>query len=327
MTRLTRSLIVLVTCSALSTSAATAQPLFFEDFEGGDLSQWVGKGGGGHNAEIVPDPVRLDNQVLNFTALNAAGDIFGFLKTVTFGLSYILEFEYLGVLEPGGVPDDLGGTIRFSDGTPGGHRWLAGTRLCCFIENALLVDDGQWRTHTIEFDPFRDFFPVNNRIRVMVEDFFESGGIAGDAFFDNIRLREAVREVDIDIKPGSFPNSINPSSRGGTPVAILGSASLMVSDIDVDTLTLETAEVKTVGKTARSLCRVADVSGNFSVGPEGAPDGYADLVCHFATASIALERGTTEATVKGTFAAWAGGGRFAGTDSVNIVPRPGRGRK
>ena len=185
LTRLTRSLIALVTCSALSTSAATAQPLFFEDFEGGDLSQWVGKGGGGHNAEIVPDPVRLDNQALNFTALNAAGDIFGFLKTVTFGLSYILEFEYLGVLEPGGVPDDLGGTIGFSDGTPGGHRWLAGTRLCCFIENALLVDDGQWRTYTIEFDPFRDFFPVNNRIRVMVEDFFESGGIAGDAFFDN----------------------------------------------------------------------------------------------------------------------------------------------
>jgi len=42
--------------------------------------------------------------------------------------------------------------------------------------------------------------------------------------------------VEIDIKPGSDPNSINPRSMGVVPVAILGSDTFDVFDVDVTTL-------------------------------------------------------------------------------------------
>ena len=127
--------------------------------------------------------------------------------------------------------------------------------------------------------------------------------------------------VDIDIKPGSFPNSINLGSGGATPVAILGSATLDVNDIDITTLTLGTAGIKTVGKTDRILCSVNDVSGDFSGGLEGAPDSFDDLVCHFITVDIVPEAGDTEATISGNLTAGAGGTPIEGTDSVNIVPK------
>jgi hypothetical protein len=123
--------------------------------------------------------------------------------------------------------------------------------------------------------------------------------------------------VAVDIKPGSFPNSINLGSNRTTPVGILGSATLDVGNIDVDTLTLGTAGVKTVGKTARLMGSVADVSGDFTGGLEGAPDGFLDLVCHFVTVNIVPEVGDAVAKVRGDF---IGGGGFEGTDSVNLVP-------
>jgi len=43
-------------------------------------------------------------------------------------------------------------------------------------------------------------------------------------------------QVQIDIKPGSDPNSVNPRSNGVIPVAILGSDTLDVSTIDPATL-------------------------------------------------------------------------------------------
>jgi len=123
--------------------------------------------------------------------------------------------------------------------------------------------------------------------------------------------------VAIDIKPGSFPNSINLGSNGTTPVAIPGSATLDVGDIDADTLTLGTAGVKTVGKTDRLMCSVDDVSGDFTGGLEGKPDGFLDLVCHFVTVNVIPEAGSAVAKVMGDF---IGGGGFEGADSVTIVP-------
>ena len=153
----------------------------------------------------------------------------------------------------------------------------------------------------------------------------------GNRFTAQFRLDNVVVEgecttlVDIDIKPGSFPNSINIGSSGATPVAILGSATLDVNDIDTTTLTLGTAglksvgNVKTVGKNDRQLCSIEDVSGDFSLDLEGMPDGFDDLVCHFVIISLIPEIGDTTATLSGNFTAAAGGGAIEGTDSVNIV--------
>jgi hypothetical protein len=169
--------------------------LFIDAFEA-DLSQWVGKGGGGaHHGLIVPDPLRPGNQVLTFNALNLGGDMFGSEVEVAPGNTYLLSFEYLGLFDPvsGANPDNLGGTIGFAEDTPGGHRWLAGTTTEGGIETDSLVDDGQWRSYSFEFDPFvpAPFYsgdPTNNTVRAMVQDWVGSGGVAGDAFFDNIRL-------------------------------------------------------------------------------------------------------------------------------------------
>lgn len=132
-----------------------------------------------------------------------------------------------------------------------------------------------------------------------------------------VDIAPAVTPVDIDIKPGSFPNSINLSSGGTTPVAVLGSGTLDVNDIDVTTLTLGTAGIKTVGKTSKILCSIEDVSGDFATGLEGAPDGFDDLVCHFVTIGIVPEAGDTDAILSGNL---LDGTAIEGTDLVNIVP-------
>ena len=98
----------------------------------------------------------------------------------------------------------------------------------------------------------------------------------------------------------------------------MGSATLDVYDIDLDTLMLGTAGIKTVGKADKLLCSVRDVSGDFSLGLEGAPGSFLDLVCHFVTVNIVPEAGDTTAKVMGDFKLSIG--MFEGTDSVNIVP-------
>lgn len=45
----------------------------------------------------------------------------------------------------------------------------------------------------------------------------------------------------IDIKPGSFPNSINLGSNGVVPVAIFGSVTFDVKQIDPNTIKLVTS--------------------------------------------------------------------------------------
>jgi len=125
------------------------------------------------------------------------------------------------------------------------------------------------------------------------------------------------QEVGVDIKPGSFPNSINLSSGGVTPVALLGSADLDVNDVDWGSLTLGTAGIKTVGKHDKQLCYTSDESGDFLVDPAGAPDGFTDLICHFTTISIVPEEGGTTVTLNG---ALINGDPIEGVDLVNIVP-------
>ena len=123
---------------------------------------------------------------------------------------------------------------------------------------------------------------------------------------DEANASNPLTQVDIDIKPGSDPNSINLCSEGVVPVAILGSDSFDVNDIDSDTLRLADSEVKVAGRSDRELCSVEDVND----------DGILDLVCHFVTVELGLTGGDTEATVRGEL---LDGTPFEGTDSVNLV--------
>ena len=109
-------------------------------------------------------------------------------------------------------------------------------------------------------------------------------------------------EVDVDIKPDSFPNSISPHARGVTPIAILGRDTFDVLEVDVTTL---------------------------AFGPGGAPiahlnghlqdvdyDGIMDLMLHFRTQDTGIACGDESATLAGET---LDGQPFDGTDSIQTV--------
>jgi hypothetical protein len=133
----------------------------------------------------------------------------------------------------------------------------------------------------------------------------------------NCSASPPVTNVGIDIKPGSYPNSVDLCSFGVVTVAILGSATFDVSDVDLDSLKFGSATPRTVGKGNKSSCNIKDVSGDFSVTMEGAADGYNDLVCQYETIDLGDMAGSMEAKVTGTLL--SSGWPFEGTDTINIV--------
>jgi len=106
--------------------------------------------------------------------------------------------------------------------------------------------------------------------------------------------------VSIDIKPGSDPNSINLTSKGKTPVAVLTNDTFDATLIDpVSVLFAGASPVKWA---------VEDVDG----------DGDTDMIFHFKTQELELDGSSTEAELTGYV---VGGLEFSGNDSVNIVPK------
>jgi hypothetical protein len=115
-------------------------------------------------------------------------------------------------------------------------------------------------------------------------------------------------EVSIDIKPGSDPNSINLSSAGVVPVAILSSDTFdATTEVDRDTVALAGASVKMVGKSGKLLCHEEDVN----------EDGFVDLVCKVVTAQFMIEPGDSKAMLE---AYTKGGTPIEGEDFIRIVP-------
>jgi len=118
-------------------------------------------------------------------------------------------------------------------------------------------------------------------------------------FIDDFRANEPLIEVSIDIKPGSYPNSINLKSKGVVPVAVLTTA-------DFDASTVDPATVEFAGATPLRWT-FEDVDN----------DGDLDMLFHFDTQTLQLNASSTEATLTG---ATTGGQEFTGTDTVRIVP-------
>jgi hypothetical protein len=121
--------------------------------------------------------------------------------------------------------------------------------------------------------------------------------------------------VLIDVKPGSFPNSVNINGNGVIPVAILGSEDFDASWVDPETLVFAGLEVNVVGRNKLQVA-IQDVAGP----DNGPPDGYADLVVHFADDTALWEIGEdSNAVLKGSLLPDFGGTPIEGADSVRVV--------
>lgn len=112
--------------------------------------------------------------------------------------------------------------------------------------------------------------------------------------------------VSIDIKPGSYPNSINLGSNGVVPVAILGSATLDVHQINPTTIKLANASIKLKGN-GQPMASYSDMNG----------DGFADMVVQVSTQALQLTSTDVIANLDGQL---MNGIAIKGSESIRIVP-------
>lgn len=118
---------------------------------------------------------------------------------------------------------------------------------------------------------------------------------------DSIEYRFGPLPISIDIKPATFPNIINPKSKGKFPVAILTTSFFDATTVDPATVFFGATEVPPVHSA------LEDVDG----------DGDLDMVLHFVTQYAGIACGNASASLTGeTFS----GMEFEGSDSISPVP-------
>ena len=101
----------------------------------------------------------------------------------------------------------------------------------------------------------------------------------------NWLVKESPDWIDIDIKPGSETNSINPSSRGLIPVAILTTDTFDASIVDLSMVLFGA----TGSETAPVRSALEDVDG----------DGDIDMILHFKTQETGIQYGDASASLTG----------------------------
>lgn len=138
-----------------------------------------------------------------------------------------------------------------------------------------------------------------------------------DATSENIPREHLYAEipliaVDVDIKPGSFPNSVNLAGRGLLPVAILGSSDFDAQTIDPESVTIGgvTLALRGSPKAPVAAFSLEDVN----------EDGFVDLLVLFDVQTLVAQNVLTKTTgALEILGILFDGTSFKGMDSVRIV--------
>lgn len=127
----------------------------------------------------------------------------------------------------------------------------------------------------------------------------------------------AIIQVEVDIQPGSDPNSINPDRKGVIPVAVLTTNTAVGESVTFDATTVDAETVHFGPDGAQAVhWGLEDVDS----------DGDIDMVLHFKTQETGIQAGDTEATLTGRTLEEYGAQDITGTDSVRTVPPKGKGK-
>jgi hypothetical protein len=232
------------------------------------LRSVVGRSGSPYNnSSMIVD--KFDNGILGYSVLGSISLPF----QLEFGNTYSVKFT---------IAQDFSTTLQVSDG----------------ISTSSLSTGPTSFTTPLSLDQF----------------FLNSGGYSydaqglGDFIFrvDDVLVTQAGLTVQIDIKPGSYPNCFSLNGNGVIPVAILGSADFDVNDINTASLSFAGLRVRVRGNNTPSCA--TEYSNN---------DQFLDMVCHFEDDPASWRGGSDTAELSGNL---IDGTSFKGTDSICIVP-------
>jgi hypothetical protein len=245
----------------------------------------------GQTWEPVGSEAFPDGTLFGSIAFNSQGHVFvssspsGFHRSLDNGTTWSQD------LDPG---SGAGPMVVNEDGVIFKGQFLRRS-----LDNGLTWED--WRTGMEGLQHKPRFYSL----ALDSDGFLYAGMWSGGVWRSTVSTR-IVKNVRIDIKPGSYPNSINLGSNGKTPVAILSSADFDATTVDPASVTLAGARIALKGK-GTYMYSFQDVNG----------DDRPDMVVHVLTSALELSSTDTMAELEGqTYT----GQRIRGVDTVRIVP-------
>ena len=175
-------------------------------------------------------------------------------------------------------------------------------------ETSISYDDPRWSADDTGLPEVLPDLELGNMYHITIHS---NHSVAYNVNFEHHRsdifFRIVDKIVNIDIKPGSYPNCFNNNGKGVIPVAILSNGDFDATQVDPSQVNLNGQKVKVVGKSDKFLASTEDVN----------TDGSEDIVLQIDDIDNAYQTGSTTATLIGKTNT---GLNFGGTDSICIVP-------